>query len=91
MFDTHVRFSGNPRRTLEAPVTELDIYRTHDAGASETQELIRRLTHRIESLQMQGFIALSWGVSIEDGARGVYLGGWRTIEVRPRLGSHRTF
>jgi hypothetical protein len=40
------------------------------------------LTYRIESLQMRGFIALSWGVTVEDGARGVYLGGWRTVEVR---------
>ena len=60
----------------------MDIYRLHDAGAAETQERIRRLTYRIESLQMRGFIALSWGVTVEDGARGVYLGGWRTVEVR---------
>lgn len=82
IFDFHVRFSGNPRRTIESPVAEVDIYRLNDAGAAETQERIRRLTYRIESLQMRGFIALSWGVTVEDGARGIYLGGWRTVEVR---------
>jgi hypothetical protein len=81
LHDVHVPFSGNPRRTLEAPVTEVDIYRTQDAGAATTQGQIRRITYRVESLQMQGFVALSWGVALEDGARGVYLGGWRTIEV----------
>jgi hypothetical protein len=79
--DLHVTFSGNPQRTLDVPVTEVDIYRTHDEGAAETQERVRRLTYRVESLLMRGFIALSWGVAIEDGSIGVYLGGWRTIEV----------
>jgi hypothetical protein len=79
--DLHVTFSGNPQRTLDVPVTEVDIYRTHDEGAAETQERVRRLTYRVESLLMRGFIALSWGVAIEDGSKGVYIGGWRTIEV----------
>ncbi|KAI9448760.1 hypothetical protein F5148DRAFT_698813 [Russula earlei] len=92
--DFHVCFSGNPRRTIEVPVTEVDLYRTNDAGAAETQERIRRVTHRVESLQMQGFIALSWGVTVEDGTRGVYLGGWRSIEEHMRLGTlddHKVF
>jgi len=83
--DLHVRFSGNPRRSVESPTTEVDLYRTQDAGAPETQERIRRLTYRIESLQMRGFIALSWGVTVEDGTRGIYIGGWRAVEVRPRV------
>jgi len=94
LHDVHVPFSGNPRRTLEAPVTEVDIYRTQDAGAATTQGQIRRITYRVESLQMQGFVALSWGVALEDRARGVYLGGWRTIEDHMRLGtldSHKVF
>ena len=94
LFEAHVPFSGNPQRVLEAPATELDFYRTGDPAvdrpeqqaprrpAAETQELVRRITCRVESLQMQGFVALSWGVALEDGRRGVYLGGWRSIEVR---------
>jgi len=72
----------------------VDLYRTHDAGAAETQELIRRLTYRIESLQIRGFIALSWGATVEDSTRGVYLGGWRTVEDHMRLGTldaHQVF
>jgi len=94
IFDLHVRFSGNPRRSIESPTTEVDLYRTHDAGAAETQELIRRLTYRIESLQIRGFIALSWGATVEDSTRGVYLGGWRTVEDHMRLGTldaHQVF
>jgi hypothetical protein len=85
VLDLHVSFSGNPRRSLEAPVTEVDTYVTQDADAAETrevQERVRRLTYRVESLLARGFIALSWGVPIEDGARGLYLAGWRSIEVR---------
>jgi hypothetical protein len=84
--DLHVSVTGNPLRSLEAPVTEVDTYVTLDADAAETQEVherVRRLTYRTESLLARGFIALSWGVPIEDGARGVYLAGWRSIEVRP--------
>lgn len=89
-----VRFSGNPRRCFEAPVTEVDVYRTQAAGAEATQDKIRRLTHRIESLQMRGFVALSWGVALEDVSRGVYVAGWRTIEEHMRLGTieeHKVF
>jgi hypothetical protein len=82
--DLHVRFSGSPRRTLEVPVTEVDIYRTLEVGAAETHEKVRRIAYRVESLQMRGFIALSWGVDIEGGTMGATLCGWRSIEVRAR-------
>jgi hypothetical protein len=52
-------------------------------SAAETQEIIGRLTLGMEALQPQGCIAISPGVAIEDGARGVYLVGWRSVEVRP--------
>jgi hypothetical protein len=70
-------------------VTEVDYYKTKDESmdpearpAAETQAMIRRITYRIESLQSPGFVAISWGVALEDGTRGVYFGGWRSIEVR---------
>lgn len=65
-------------------MTEVDYYKTDEEGArpaAETQELIRRLVNRVETLQMPGFIGLSWGVAVEDGARGVSLVGWRSVEV----------
>ncbi|KAH9059118.1 hypothetical protein EDB87DRAFT_1624778 [Lactarius vividus] len=89
-----VRFSGNPLRCLDAPVTEIDVYRTQAADAATTQDKIRRITHRIESLQMPGFVALSWGAALEDVTRGAYIAGWRTIEDHMRLGTleeHKVF
>jgi hypothetical protein len=88
VYEVHVRFSGNPQRTLEAPVVEVVYYKSDDREANpdarpaaETQEMVRRVTCREESLQVQGFVAISWGVAIEDGTRGVNLGGWRSVEV----------
>jgi hypothetical protein len=77
-----VHMSGNPRRCLESPVTEVDVYRLKDTAAEKTQDMIRRLTYRIESLLMRGFLVLSWGPALEDVTRGAYIAGWRTIEVR---------
>ena len=77
-----VHMSGNARRCLESPVTEVDVYKLQDDAAEKTQDMIRRLTYRIESLQMRGFYALSWGRALEDVSRGAYIAGWRTIEVR---------
>jgi len=83
-----VPFSGNPQRPLEAPVTEMSFYKTDDKEvnpdarpAAETQESVRDMTGRIQSIQVRGFIALSWGVAIEDATRGFYLGGWTSVEV----------
>lgn len=81
VLDFHVRFSGNPLRILQAPVTEVDIYKTLDEGVEQLQERVQGLAYRIESLQMRGFIALSWGIALEDRTRGAYIGGWRTVEV----------
>ncbi|KAH9959504.1 hypothetical protein BGW80DRAFT_1464756 [Lactifluus volemus] len=92
--DCVVRMSGNPKRCLEGPVTELDVYKVDDEDPETTQEKIRRVTYRIESLQMQGFIALSWGVAAGDGTRGLYIAGWKTVEDHMRLGtleSHKVF
>jgi hypothetical protein len=88
-YQVHIRFSGNPLRVIQAPVTEIDVYQTTDekvdpgaTPAAETQEMIRRITYRIESLQSPGFIGISWGIALEDGTRGVNIGGWRSVEVR---------
>lgn len=90
IYEVHVRFSGNPLRAIQAPVTEVDFYKTTDekvnpeaTPAAVTQEMIRRITYRIESLQLPGFIAISWGIALEDATRGVSLTGWRSVEVRP--------
>jgi hypothetical protein len=89
IYEVHVRFSGNPERVLQSPVTETDFYKTADervdpgaTPAAKTQEMVRRIVCRVESLQSPGFIAISLGVALEDATRGVCITGWRTIEVR---------
>ena len=81
-------FSGNPRCALEVPVTEMSFYKTDDGAVNpdarppaETHELVRYLTGRIQSMQVQGFISLSWGVAFEDATRGFFLAGWTSVEV----------
>jgi hypothetical protein len=90
IYEVHVRFTGSLLRAVQAPVTEVDFYKTTDervdpgaTPAAETQEMIRRVTYRVESLQSPGFVSFSWGVALEDATRGVNLNGWRSIEVRP--------
>jgi len=101
IYEVHVRFSGNPLRVIQAPVTEVDFYKTTDekvdpeaTPVAETQEMIRRITYRIESLQSPGFIGICWGIALEDGTRGVNLNGWRSVEDHMRLGTldgHKVF
>ena len=74
--------SGNPQRCLESPVTEVDVYRLQDEEAEKTQDMIRDLTYRAESLSVNGLLTLSWGPALEDLTRGVNIVGWESIEVR---------
>jgi hypothetical protein len=82
VYEVHASFSGNPRRALEAHVVEADYYKMNSdvRPAAETHEMIRRLLPLFEPLQ--GFIASSAGITIEDESWGIYLCGWRSIEVR---------
>jgi hypothetical protein len=77
-----VHMSGNPRRCLESPVTEVDVYKLQDAVAEKTQDMIRDLTYHAVSLSVGGLLALSWGPALEDATRGANIVGWNTIEVR---------
>jgi hypothetical protein len=88
VYEVHVRPSWNPLRAIQAPVTEVDFYKTTDEEvdpeakpAAETQEMIRRAIHYIDSLQAPGFVAISWDIALEDRRRGVTLAGWRSVEV----------
>jgi hypothetical protein len=94
VYEAHVPFSENLQRILGAPVTQISIYKVDDGEinpnampVAETQELVRHAMRRKESLQAPGFIALSWGVTIEDGTRGIHLAGWRSVEDHMRLGT----
>jgi hypothetical protein len=86
--ELHIRFSGNPLRAIQAPVTEVDFYKTTDEEAdpeakpaAETQEMIRHAVHFIDSLQSTGFVSISTGIALEDRRSGVTLAGWRSVEV----------
>jgi hypothetical protein len=78
----------DPLRAIQAAMTEVDFYKTTDEEmdpkaklAAETQEMIRHAIHFIDSLQSPGFIAINWGIAIEDRKRCVTLAGWRSVEV----------
>ena len=77
-----IRMSGNPLHSLEAPVTEVDMYQVRAEDTEAAQDLIRSITYRVESMLVRGFLALSWGISLEDRRRGTYFAGWRSVEVR---------
>ena len=88
IYEIHIRFSGNPLRGIQAPVTEVDFYKTTDeevdpraTPAAVTQDMIRRVVDRIECLQSPGFVAISWGVALEDRTRGASITGWASVEV----------
>jgi hypothetical protein len=77
-----VHMSGNPRRCLESPVTEVAMYKVQDAVAEKTQHKIRDLAFRAASVSVGGLLALSWGAALEDLTRGANIIGWNTVEVR---------
>jgi hypothetical protein len=82
VFEAHASFSGNPQRPLEAPVVEVDYCKLNPdvRPLAETHEMIWRLPPLMES--MQGFIASSAGITMEDETWCVYFCGWRSVEVR---------
>jgi hypothetical protein len=89
VYEVHVPLPGDPQRTVEAPVTEVEFYKTDDKDVDpdakrmvETQEMIRHVIWRAKSFQIQGYVANVSGIAIENGSRGISLTGWRSIEVR---------
>jgi len=80
--DLHAPLSGTPQLCVEAPVTEVDFYKAHDARIEETHEMAHSAMHDLRSLQPQGFTGSSFGVTHEDPSIGVYFAGWNAVEVR---------
>jgi hypothetical protein len=83
VFEVHATFSGDPpRRPLEAPITVVIYYKMNPNArpAAETFKMIQGIPPLMKSVQ--GFIASSAGISVEDGIWGVTLRGWRSAEVR---------
>ncbi|KAH9991055.1 hypothetical protein BJV77DRAFT_963066 [Russula vinacea] len=105
VFEIHAPLSGDPQpeRTLKAPVTEVDFYRTDDIEvnpdskpAAAIHDMVVRVNYHIESLQLPGYISQNWGFAFEDGRWAIVLRGWESIEDHMRLGmldddGHRSF
>ncbi|KAH9017798.1 hypothetical protein EDB84DRAFT_1679464 [Lactarius hengduanensis] len=83
--DLYAPLSGNAQLCVEAPITEVDVYKVHVAHIEE-HEIGHSAMHLIQSLQPQGFTGSSYGVVHEDPSIGVYFAGWNSVEDHMRLG-----
>ncbi|KAI9445791.1 hypothetical protein BJY52DRAFT_1314933 [Lactarius psammicola] len=84
--DIRAPLSGTPQLCVEAPVTEVDFYKTHEAYIKETHEMAHNAMHHLRSLQPQGFTGSSFGVTYDDPSVGVYVAGWNAVEDHMRVG-----
>ena len=82
MRDHHVALSGTPLLSIEAPITEIDNYKTLDTHIEEGHKAVLRVVRRVLSLQAPGFIGSSYCVTDEDPTVGIYVSGWNSVEVR---------
>ena len=80
--DIHVPVSGAPQPCIEAPVTAVDFYTTHDTGKEKAHEAVHTAIHLIRSLKPKGFHGSSYGVTLEDPTVGLHIAGWNAVEVR---------
>ncbi|KAH9055705.1 hypothetical protein EDB87DRAFT_1283397 [Lactarius vividus] len=84
--DLYAPLSGTPQLCVEAPVTEVDIYKTHEAHIEEAHEMAHSAMHHLRSLQPHGFTGSGYGVLREDRSVGVYFAGWNSVEDHMRVG-----
>ncbi|KAH9164292.1 hypothetical protein EDB89DRAFT_2017828 [Lactarius sanguifluus] len=84
--DLYAPLSGDPQLCVEAPITEVDVYRVHGARIEEAHEVGHSAMHHLRSLQPQGFTGSSYGVVHEDPSIGVYFAGWNSVEDHMRIG-----
>jgi hypothetical protein len=80
--DIHVPVSGAPQPCIEAPVTAVDIYITHDTNKEKAHEVAHTTINLLRSLKPTGFHGSSYGVTLEDPTVGLYIAGWNTVQVR---------
>ncbi|KAI9435970.1 hypothetical protein H4582DRAFT_492634 [Lactarius indigo] len=84
--DLHAPLSGTPQLCIEAPVTEVDIYKAQESRVEETHEIARSTIRHLWSLKPQGLIGSTFGVTHGDPSVGVYFGGWNAVEDHMRIG-----
>ncbi|KAH8999851.1 hypothetical protein EDB86DRAFT_2907780 [Lactarius hatsudake] len=84
--DLYAPLSGNPQLGVEAPVTEVGIFKAHEARIEKMHETLHSTVHQLWLLQPQGFIGSSLGMTHEDPSVGIYFGGWNSVEDHMRIG-----
>jgi hypothetical protein len=83
--DFRVSLSGVEHFVL-APYTQVLIYKTPDTGIlEEVHEAARDVINIIRSLQPPGFHGSTYGITLDDPTLGVYIAGWRSVEVRCKM------
>ncbi|KAI0059902.1 hypothetical protein BV25DRAFT_1828624 [Artomyces pyxidatus] len=84
----HVHFATHPPTALlEAPVTEIDIYRVTPGVMPQYQRWSEELCAYITKLGIPGFVACTYGPALEEGGDvGVYMGAWNAVEDHNKLG-----
>jgi hypothetical protein len=71
--DIHAPLSGDPQPCIEAPVTAVDIYTTHDTNKEKAHEVAHTTIHLIRSLKPTGFHGSTYGVTLEDPTVGFHI------------------
>ena len=80
--DIHVLMSGAPQPCIEAPVTAVDFYTTHDTSKEKAHEVTHAVVHLLRSLKPTGFHGSTYGVTLEDPKVGLHITGWNAVQVR---------
>ncbi|KAH8978443.1 hypothetical protein EDB92DRAFT_2108023 [Lactarius akahatsu] len=84
--DLYAPLSGDPQLCVEAPVTDVAIFKAHEARIEKMHETAHSAVHLLRSLQLQGFTGSSLGVTHEDPSVGIYFSGWNSVEDHMRIG-----
>jgi hypothetical protein len=82
--DVRVSLTGVETFIL-APFTQVLLYKTPDTGIEEVHEAARDVINIIRSLQPPGFHGSTYGITLDDPTLGVYVAGWRSVEVRCKM------
>ena len=67
---------------MEAPVTAVDIYTTHDTDKEKAHKVAHNAIHLLRSLKPTGLHGSTYGVTLEDPTVGLHITGWNTVQVR---------
>jgi hypothetical protein len=52
VYEVHVPLPGDPQRTVEAPVTEVEFYRAEDKGNPDARPVAEMAKYRIQPCQL---------------------------------------